>query len=126
MSDPRKLVKSDGPKRSKDTRAQQSESSRSESAGTGGSDSPGHPFPSGRKLQGFEVERATYERIKPTLLERAQGKFFVLVGEEYAGPYDGFNDAEEAGYTRFGIEPLYIKQVLAEEPVVRVSRDLGI
>ncbi len=77
-----------------------------------------------RPFNGFDRERAAYERLKPELLARAEGKYVVLVGEEIEGPVDSFGDALRAGYRRFGHGPLYIKQVQAVEPVVEVSRDI--
>jgi len=78
-----------------------------------------------RPFVGFDRERATYERLKPALLAKAEGKYVVIVGDEVVGPLESHADAELAGYTQFGIGPLYIKQVLAEEPVVKVSRFLA-
>lgn len=78
-----------------------------------------------RPFTGFVRERAAYERLKPELLTRAEGKFVVLVGEEVEGPFDSFGDALRAGYRRFGHGPLYIKQLLTVEPVVEVSHDLA-
>jgi hypothetical protein len=38
----------------------------------------------------------------------------VIVGDEVVGPLESHEEAESAGYTRFGIGPLYVKRVLAE------------
>jgi hypothetical protein len=46
----------------------------------------------------------------------------VIVGDEVVGPLDSHVDAERAGYARFGLGPLYVKQVVAEEPGVEVTR----
>ena len=70
-----------------------------------------------RPHAGYETERAAYAQLKPGLLETAFGRFVVLVGDELAGPFDDFRAAYVAGRRRFGPGPLYIKQVLAEEPV---------
>jgi hypothetical protein len=75
-----------------------------------------------RPYLGFDRERATWERLKPELLRTAEGKFVVIVGDEIVGPLETDEDAERAGYARFGLGPLYIKQVLAEEPVATVTR----
>lgn len=69
-----------------------------------------------RPFLGFDREQATYERIKPAMLENAEGKWITIVGEEVIGPFDDIADAERAGYRRFGRGPMYIKQVLAQEP----------
>jgi hypothetical protein len=84
--------------------------------------SPSVPHPGRRPFTGFDRERAAWERLKPELLRTAEGRFFVLVGDEMVGPLERHEDAERAGYARFGLGPLYVKQVLAEEPVAEVSR----
>jgi hypothetical protein len=69
-----------------------------------------------RPFIGFDREMATYERIKPAMLEKAEGKWVTIVGEDVIGPFDEIADAERAGYRRFGLGPMCIKQVLAQEP----------
>jgi hypothetical protein len=69
-----------------------------------------------RPFTDFDREIATYERIKPAMLERAEGKWITIVGEEVIGPFDDMEEAVRAGYRRFGLGPLYVKQVLAQEP----------
>ena len=78
-----------------------------------------------RPFTGFDRERSTYHRLKLDLLATAQGQFVVIVGEDVDGSVATFGDAERAGYRRFGFGPLYIKQVLIEEPVGQVSRDIN-
>ena len=82
------------------------------------------PVASVRPFTGFDRERSTYSRLKPDLLARARGQFVVIVGDDCEGPLPTFGDAERAGYRRFGFGPLYIKQVLDEEPAQEVSRDI--
>jgi hypothetical protein len=77
-----------------------------------------------RFFAGFDRERATYEQLKPELLAQAEGKFVVIVGDEVVGPLETDEDAERAGYARFGLGPLYIRQILAEEPVTLITRDV--
>jgi hypothetical protein len=62
--------------------------------------------------------------MKPELLTRAEGKFVVLVGDDLRGPVETFGDALRVGYREFGLGPLYVKQILADEPVAETSRDL--
>ena len=81
--------------------------------------------PAGRRpFVGYDREQAAYARLKSDLLTQAEGKFVVLVGEDVEGPTETFGDALRAGYRRFGLGPLFIKQVLAVEPVAESSRDL--
>ena len=72
-----------------------------------------------RPFVGFDRERATYERHKPELLKTAEGQWVVIVGDELIGPMENGEDAERAGYERFGLGPLYLKQVLAEHRPAR-------
>jgi hypothetical protein len=73
--------------------------------------------PSGeRPFVGYDRERAAYARFRPELLERADGQYVVLVGDEIEGPFDTFEEALRAGWQRFGLGPLYVKQIGAEEP----------
>jgi len=67
-----------------------------------------------RPFTGFDRERATYERLKPGLLARAEGKFVAIVGDEWVGPLETDQDVERAGHAKFGPRPLYIRQVLSE------------
>jgi len=75
-----------------------------------------------RAFTGFDRERATYDQLKPDLLVSDEGKYVVIVGDEVLGPLGSHEEAERAGYKRFGLGPLYVKQVVAEEPVFEVSR----
>lgn len=85
---------------------------------------PAAPAQGHRPFVGFDVEAATYERLKPAMLARSPGKYIVIVGDEVEGPVDTFSEALRAGYRRFGLGPLFIKQVLAVEPVIEVTRDI--
>lgn len=80
--------------------------------------------PSGvRPFVGYDHERAAYTRLRPELLERAEGRYVVLVGDEIEGPVDTFEEALSAGWRRFGLGPLYVKQIVAEEPAVEAVGD---
>jgi hypothetical protein len=75
-----------------------------------------------RPFSGFDLERATYAGLKPELLAQAEGKYVAIVGDKVIGPLDSHQEAEQAGYAAFGLGPLYIKQILAVEPVAEVTR----
>jgi len=85
---------------------------------------PGAPTQARRQFVGFDLEVATYVRLKPELLSRFPGKFVVIVGDEVEGPVETFREALRAGYRRFGLGPLFVKQILTVEPVVEVTRDI--
>jgi hypothetical protein len=75
-----------------------------------------------RPFVGYDREREAYQRAKAGLLSRAEGQYVVLVGDEMIGPFDDHESAERAGYARFGRGPLFIKQILAEERPIEVTR----
>ncbi len=75
-----------------------------------------------RPFLGYDRELAAYELRKPGLLAEAENLFVVFVGDEMIGPFGSHSEAERAGYSRFGLGPLFIKRVLAEEPVIEVTR----
>jgi hypothetical protein len=85
---------------------------------------PEMPTPARRPFIGFDLESATYMRLKPELLARYPGQFVVIVEKEVEGPVDTFGEALRAGYRRFGLGPLFVKQILVVEPVVEVTRDI--
>jgi hypothetical protein len=85
---------------------------------------PALPVTEARPFTGFDRERATFARLKSDLLATIPGQFVVIVGDEVEGPMATFGEAERAGYRRFGLGPLYIKQILAEEAVGEISRDI--
>jgi hypothetical protein len=70
-----------------------------------------------RPHSGYATERAAYGRRKSDLLRDAPGGFVAFVGEQMVGPFGDFRSVLKAGLRRFGPGPLYIKQVLDEEPV---------
>ena len=77
-----------------------------------------------RPFGGFDREQATYEKARPDLLSRAEGQYVVVVGDAIAGPVDTFHEAMRLGYAEFGLGPLYIKQIFAEEPASEATRDV--
>jgi hypothetical protein len=85
---------------------------------------PSAPIEARRRFIGFDLEVATYTQLKPDLLARFPGKFVVIVGDEIEGPAETFSEALRAGYRRFGLGPLFVKQLLTVEPIVEVTRDI--
>ena len=54
---------------------------------------------------------------------RPRGSTWSSCVTRSSGPLDSHGQAERAGYARFGLGPLFIKQMLAEESVAEVTRD---
>ena len=84
----------------------------------------GAPTQACRPFVGFDVEAATYARLEPDWLARSPRKFVAIVGNQVEGPVDSFSEALRAGYRRFGLGPLFVKQILAADPVAEVTRDI--
>jgi hypothetical protein len=77
-------------------------------------------FPS---FQGFDQERRTYESHKAELL-KDEGRYVLIKGDDVAGVWSTYEEALEAGYGRFGLQPFYVKQVAAVESVIQITRDV--
>ena len=71
----------------------------------------------------FEHELEVYNAHLIELL-RNEGKFVVICGDEIAGSFDTYDDALEAGSTRFGPVPFFVRKIQRAEPVHYFSRDL--
>ncbi len=77
-----------------------------------------------RSFSGFDRERNVYAQLKADLLAHAENKYVVIVGDEIEGPFETFEEALRSGYRRFGLGPLYVKQITTTEPVAEISREV--
>ncbi len=66
---------------------------------------------------------ATYQAHLPDLLNH-EGDFVVIAGDQVAGTWPTLDEALEAGYDRYGLDPFLVKQVWRAEPIQYFSRDL--
>ena len=71
----------------------------------------------------LEKELATYQREREKLLAH-QGKFVLIHGDDVAGYWDTYEDALQAGYSRFKLEPFLVKRIEAVERVQFFTRDI--
>lgn len=83
------------------------------------------PVQTRRPYTGFDREQAAYAQRKPDLLGSSEGQYVVLVGQELLGPFATYGEALRAGYRHFGRGPLYVKRVVAVEPVAEVTRHIA-
>lgn len=74
----------------------------------------------------FATELATFEKLLPNLLARAQnlGRFILIKGTEASGPYDTETDTVTLGYEKYGNVPFLTKPILPYEPVLTFTRPL--
>ncbi len=69
-------------------------------------------------------EQSLYEASLSRWLSDHEGEYVLIKGDEVHGFYDSRDDALTAGYTRFGIGPLFVKQVSLSEPVYHIPNAL--
>lgn len=63
----------------------------------------------------LETERRTWERLKPELVAKHEGKYVLIKGTEVGGIFDDRRSALEAGYSRWGYVALMVHHIQAEE-----------
>ena len=79
------------------------------------------PRPSQRpRTVSLNREHAVYEANLPRWIPDYEGQHVLIKGKEVAGFYKTREDALAAGYSRFGVSPLFVKQVAASEPVYHI------
>ncbi|HEV7221712.1 MAG TPA: hypothetical protein VGN42_03370 [Pirellulales bacterium] len=73
----------------------------------------------------LQKELETYEKHKDELIEKAEGKFVLVHGDQVAGTWGTYDDALKAGYEKFGLSPFLVKQVQRIERVQFVTRTIA-
>ncbi|HJT78155.1 MAG TPA: hypothetical protein VJ739_13205 [Gemmataceae bacterium] len=63
----------------------------------------------------LERELRTYRRELPGLLGHAEGKYVVIHGDRVNGVWETYEDALQAGYERYQLNPFLVKQICARE-----------
>jgi len=71
----------------------------------------------------FKDELAKYEEEKEALLGQ-EGRFVLIKGREIPGIWDTYEDALQAGFEKFKLEPFLVKQIQGIERVRFFSREL--
>ncbi len=62
-------------------------------------------------------EQAVYDANVTRWLKDHEGEYVLIKGENVEGFHGSRDEALTAGYTRFGIGPLFVKQVTHAEPI---------
>jgi hypothetical protein len=71
----------------------------------------------------FERETAAFQRELPRLLEEGErGRFALVFGDEVVSVWDTRRDAVQVGRERFGMVPIFVKEIQAVERLVFISR----
>ena len=64
----------------------------------------------------LDTELAYFARILRQLLDRDEGRFALIKGEELLGVFDTDQEAYQRGVELFGKEPFLVRQILRDEP----------
>jgi hypothetical protein len=76
------------------------------------------------RIVSLSREQAVYEAHLPRWLQEHDGAHVLIKGDEIVGFYQTRDEALTAGYTRFGVVPLFVKQVAASEPIYHMPNVL--
>lgn len=75
----------------------------------------------------LDAELQHFEAIKNELLQHSEGRFALIIGSELLGVFDTQAEAYRVGMEKRGNVPMLIKQILKEEPKVRIpAMSLGL
>ena len=80
--------------------------------------------PIGKPEMPLEKELSTYDANLIDLLANA-GKYVLISGEKIAGVFETYEEALQAGYEKYDLEPFLVKQINRAEPIYYFSRDLS-
>ena len=74
----------------------------------------------GSRATSLNREQAVYEANLSRWLSDHEGEYVLIKGDQVHGFYESRDEALTAGYGRFGIGPLFVKQVSPSEPVYHI------
>ncbi len=80
--------------------------------------------PKRTRLFTLRREQAVFDANLSSWLTEHEGEYVLIKGKNVDGFYKSRDDALTAGYARFGIGPLLVKQVLAAEPIYNIPNAL--
>jgi hypothetical protein len=68
-------------------------------------------------------EWKTYKReVARLVAEGNEGKFCLIKGDEIVGIWESFSAAVAAGYERYGLTDLMVREINAIEPIYRIPQ----
>lgn len=70
----------------------------------------------------LDKEMARYETELAALLQEHENKFAIIKGTDPIVTYDTFDDALNAGYEKYGLEPFLVRQIVRVPPVLNFTR----
>ena len=69
----------------------------------------------------YATELATYAKHRDELLATDAGRYVLLYKDQIAGIYDTEMDAIDDGRRRFGLVPIFVKQIVEVERPIRLT-----
>ena len=78
----------------------------------------------GMRSISLDREQAVYEANLSLWLSDHEGDYVLIKGDKVEGFYGSRDEALTAGYSRFGIGPLFVKLVSPSEPIHHISNAL--
>ena len=79
---------------------------------------------SSRRPRSLDREQAVYDANLPRWLQEHESEHVLIKGAEVVGFFATRDEALAAGYTRFGVVPLLVKEVVESEPVYHIPNVL--
>ena len=73
----------------------------------------------------LDREWETFQVNLPTLLEKEEGRYVLIHGDQIAGVWDTQDEALEEGHRRFLLEPFMVQHIVADEKPIFVPRELA-
>jgi hypothetical protein len=72
----------------------------------------------------LDRESAVYDANFRDWLGEHEGEYVLIKGDEVVGFFEARDDAIRTGYERFGVVPIFVKEVTAVEPVYNIPNGL--
>lgn len=70
-------------------------------------------------------ELEAFERALPVLLRSREGQYAVICGDKIEHFEASYEKALDWAYDRHGLKPFMVRQVLAEQPMIYITRHLA-
>jgi hypothetical protein len=72
----------------------------------------------------LDREQAVYDANLPLWLQEHESEHVLIKGDEVVGFFPTRDEALAAGYARFGVVPLLVKEVMDSEPIYHIPNVL--
>lgn len=73
----------------------------------------------------LQTELQTYRRQLPKMLDRHDGQYVVIKGEQAFHYSRTYEEALDWAYAEFGLDRFFVKKIAEDQDVAHFTRDLG-